>query len=71
MRAWKGCRSKQAGLGDEPWQIVEALSEMALVDVALPTRSGTLVHEPAHRAAANPAQRLGLKLPTALERAAV
>jgi hypothetical protein len=70
---WKtlaaGCR--QAGLGDEPRQVFEALSEIALVDVALPTRAGTVIRK---RCISQPTehqqillQRLGLKLPTALE----
>jgi len=74
---WKtlaaGCR--QAGLGDEPRQIFESLSEIALVEVALPTRSGTTIRK---RCISQPTehqqillQRLGLKLPTALERTAM
>jgi hypothetical protein len=74
---WKtlagSCR--QAGLGDEPRQVFEALSEIALVDVVLPTRSGTVIRK---RCISQPTehqqillQRLGLKLPTALERAAM
>ena len=66
---------RQAGLGDEPRQVFEALSEIALVDVALPTRAGTVIRK---RCVSQPTehqqillQRFGLKLPTALETAAV
>jgi hypothetical protein len=74
---WKtlagSCR--EAGLGDEPRQVFEALSEIALVDVVLPTRSGPAIRK---RCISQPTehqqillQRLGLRLPTALERAAM
>jgi transposase len=66
---------RQAGLGDEPRQVFEALSEIAMVDVVLPTRSGTPIRK---RCVSQPTehqqiliQRLGLKLPAALERAAM
>jgi len=74
---WKtlAARCRQAGLGDEPRQVFEALSEIALVDVALPTRAGTVIRQ---RCISQPTehqqillQRLGLKLPSALERVAM
>jgi transposase len=74
---WKtlAASCRQAGLGDEPRQVFEALSEIALVDVVLPTREGTLIRK---RCISQPTehqqillQRLGLKLPTTLERAAL
>jgi hypothetical protein len=74
---WKtlAASCRQAGLGDEPRQVFEALSEIALVDVVLPTRSGTAIRK---RCISQPTehqqillQRLGLKLPTPLERAAM
>ncbi len=65
----------QAGLGDEPRRVFEALSEIALVDVVLPTKSGTAIHK---RCISQPTehqqillQRLGLRLPAMLERAAM
>ena len=74
---WKtlavSCR--QAGLGDEPRQVFEAPSEIALLNAVLPTRSGSVVRK---RCISQPTeqqlillQRLGLKLPTALEPAAM
>jgi hypothetical protein len=55
--------------------VFEALSEIALLDVVLPTRSGQVIRK---RCISQPTehqqivlQRLGLKLPTALERAAM
>lgn len=74
---WKtlAASCRQAGLGDEPRQVFEALSEIALVDVVLPTRSATVIRK---RCISQPTehqqillQRLGLKLPAALERAAM
>jgi transposase len=74
---WKtlAASCRQAGLGDEPRQVFEALSEIALVDVVLPTRLGTAIRK---RCISQPTehqqillQRLGLKLPSALERAAM
>jgi len=66
---------RQAGLGDEPRQVFEALSEIAQVDVVLPARSGTLIRK---RCISQPTghqrilpHRPGLRLPTALETAAM
>ena len=73
---WKtlAASCRQAGLGDEPRQVFQALSEIALVDVVLPTRSGTVIRK---RCISQPTkhqqillQRLGRRLPTALESAA-
>ncbi len=65
----------QAGLGDELRQVFEALSEIALVDVVLPTSSGTVIRK---RCISQPTehqaillQKLGLRLPAALEKAAM
>lgn len=72
---WKtlAASCRQAGLGDEPRRVFEALSEITLVDVVLPTKSGTVIRR---RCISQPTehqqillQRLGLKLPTALEKA--
>lgn len=72
---WKtlAASCRQAGLGDEPRRIFETLSEIALVDVVLPTRSGTVIRK---RCISQPTehqqillQRLGLNLPATLERA--
>ena len=64
---------RQAGLGDEPRQIFEALSEIAVVDVILPTRQGVVLRK---RCVTQPTehqqillQRLALRLPSALEKA--
>lgn len=74
---WKtlAASCRRAGLGDEPRQVFEALSESAMVDVVLPARSGTAIRK---RCVSQPTehqqillQRLGLRLPTALERAAM
>lgn len=74
---WKtlAASCRQAGLGDEPRQVFEALSEIALVDVVLPTKAGPEIRK---RCISQPTehqqillQRLGLKLPTALETAAM
>jgi len=74
---WKALAAscRQAGLGDEPRQVFQTLSEIALVDVVLPTRSGTVIRK---RCISQPTehqqillQRLGLRLPTALETAAM
>jgi len=71
---WKtlAATCRQAGLGDEPRQVFEALSEIVLVDVVLPTRAGV---ELRRRCISQPTehqqillQRLGLRLPTAWER---
>ena len=60
-----------SGLGDEPRQVFEELSEITLVDVVLPTRSGVALRR---RCISQPTehqrillQRLGMRLPTALE----
>ncbi len=72
---WKtlAASCRQAGLGDEPRQVFEELSEITLVDVVLPTRSGVELRK---RCISQPTehqrillQRLGMRLPTALERA--
>jgi transposase len=72
---WKtlAASCQQAGLGDEPRQVLEELSEITLVDVVLPTRSGVELRK---RCISQPTehqrillQRLGMRLPTALERA--
>lgn len=74
---WKtlAASCRQAGLGDEPRRVFETLSELAMVDVVLPTRSGTAIRK---RCISQPTehqqillQRLGLRLPTTLERAAM
>jgi transposase len=70
---WKtlAAMCRQAGLGDEPRQVFEVLSEIALVDVVLPTRNGPVLRK---RCISQPTehqqillQRLTLKLPIALE----
>ena len=72
---WKtlAASCRQAGLGDEPRQVFEELSEITLVDVILPTRGGVELRK---RCISQPTdhqrillQRLGMRLPTALERA--
>jgi transposase len=67
------CRT--AGLGDEPRKVFEELSKVALVEVALPTRTGVTIRK---RCVSRPTehqaillQRLGLHLPTTLEFAAL
>jgi transposase len=67
------CRA--AGLRDEPCKVFEELSKVALVEVALPTRTGVTIHK---RCVSRPTehqtillQRLGLQLPAALEFVAV
>jgi transposase len=71
---WKtlAAMCRQAGLGDEPRQVFESLSELALVDVVLPTRNGPVLRK---RCISQPTehqqillQRLTLKLPIALEK---
>jgi transposase len=71
---WKtlAAMCRQAGLGDEPRQVFEAVSEIALVDVVLPTRNGPVLRK---RCISQPTehqqillQRLTLKLPIALEK---
>jgi transposase len=66
---------RQAGLGGEPRVVFENLSELSLVDVILPTRSGTIIKK---RCISQPTQhqlillqRLGLRPPASLEIAAV
>jgi transposase len=74
---WKtlaqSCRA--AGLGDEPRKVFEEISKVALVEVALPTRTGVTIRK---RCVSRPTehqaillQRLGLHLPAALEFVAV
>ncbi len=72
---WKtlAASCQQAGLGDEPRQVFEELSEIALVDVVLPTRQGVEIRK---RCISQPTehqrillQRLSMRLPIALERA--
>jgi len=72
---WKtlAASCSQAGLGDEPRQVFEELSEISLVDVVLPTRHGVEVRK---RCISQPTehqrillQRLGMRLPIALEQA--
>jgi hypothetical protein len=74
---WKtlAASCRQAGLGDEPRRVFEALSEITLVDVVLPTRSGTAIRK---RCISQPTEhqqillrRLGLTLPSTLEQAAM
>ena len=74
---WKALAAtcRQVGLGDEPRQVFEALSEIAMVDVVLPTRNGTILRK---RCVSKPTehqaillQHLGLALPSALKTAAV
>ncbi|TFG43099.1 MAG: IS1634 family transposase [Syntrophobacterales bacterium] len=74
---WKALAAtcRQAGLGDEPRQVFDALSEIAVVDVVLPTRSGVAIRK---RCIARPTehqnillQRLGLSLPSTLKIAAM
>jgi len=66
---------RQAGLGGEPRVVFENLSELSLVDIVLPTRSGTLIKK---RCISQPTQhqlillqRLGLRPPASLEIAAM
>jgi transposase len=70
---WKTLEAqcRQAGLGDEPRQIFCELSQIALVDVALPTRNGVTLRK---RCIAQPnqhqlvlLQHLGLRLPSVPE----
>ncbi len=72
---WKtlAASCRHAGLGHEPRQVFEELSEITLVDVVLPTRQGVEVRK---RCISQPTehqrillQRLGMKLPVALEQA--
>jgi hypothetical protein len=70
---WKtlGRLCHQAGLGDEPRKVFAELQQIALVDVVMPTRSGTAIRK---RCVSRPTehqaillQRLGLQLPSNLE----
>ncbi|HME57339.1 MAG TPA: IS1634 family transposase, partial [Terracidiphilus sp.] len=70
---WKTLEAqcRQAGLGDEPRQVFAELSEIAMVDVVLPTRSAVTLRK---RCIGQPnehqlalLQRLGLKLPAVPE----
>jgi len=70
---WKTLEAqcRQAGLGDEPRPVFRELSEIALVDVVLPTRNGITLRK---RCIGQPnqhqlvlLQHLGLKLPSTLE----
>jgi transposase len=72
---WKtlAASCREAGLGDEPRQIFEALSELAMVDVVLPAKSGPAIRK---RCLSQPTehqqillQRLGLRLPSSLKTA--
>jgi transposase len=72
---WKtlAASCQQAGLGGEPRQVFEELSEITLVDVVLPTRNGVELRK---RCISQPTehqrvllQRLGMRLPIALDRA--
>ena len=72
---WKtlAASCRQGGLGDEPRQVFEELCEISLVDVILPTRQGVEVRK---RCISQPTehqrillQRLGMRLPIALEQA--
>jgi transposase len=74
---WKtlAAMCRQAGLGGEPRVVFENLSELSLVDVVLPTRSGTIIKK---RCISQPTQhqlillqRLGLRPPASLELTAV
>jgi len=74
---WKTLEAqcRQAGLGDEPRKVFSELSEIALVDVVLPTRNGVILRK---RCIGQPnqhqlilLQRLGLRLPTVPEFALV
>lgn len=70
---WKtlGQWCHDAGLGDEPRKIFAELEQISLVDVILPTRTGTQIRK---RCVSRPTehqaillQRLGLELPTCIE----
>jgi transposase len=63
--------SQMAGLGSEPRKILETLSEISMVDVVLPTRTGIIIRK---RCVSRPTDhqaillhRLGLKLPSAMK----
>jgi transposase len=70
---WKtlGAMCHQAQLGDEPRRVLEELKKIRVVDVVMPTRSGTTLRK---RCVTRPTdhqaillQRLGLNLPSRLE----
>jgi transposase len=70
---WKALAAtcRQAGLGDEPRQVFDAVAEIAVVDVVMPTRSGVAIRK---RCVGRPTehqnillQRLGLALPSNLK----
>jgi len=72
---WKAlaAQCRQCGLGDEPRQVFQALAEISMVDVVLATRNGVEIRK---RCISQPTehqaillQRLGLQLPSKLERA--
>jgi transposase len=74
---WKTLEAqcRHAGLGDEPRQVFRELSEIALVDIAMPTRNGVTLRK---RCIGQPNQHqlvllqyLGLRLPSVPEFAAV
>jgi hypothetical protein len=74
---WKTLEAqcRQAGLGDEPRQVFRELSEIALVDVVLPTPNGVTLRkrcigQPNQHQLVLP-QHLGLRLPSATEFAPV
>jgi len=69
---WKtlGQMCRQKGLGDEPRRVIDELSQIRMVDVVLPTRSGVEIRK---RCITQPTdhqaillQRLGLHLPSHL-----
>jgi hypothetical protein len=71
---WKtlGQFCRQAGLGDEPRKVFDEISQIALVDVVLPTRGGMSIR---NRCVAKPTehqaillQRLGLHLPSSIRK---
>lgn len=71
---WKtlGQFCRQAGLGDEPRKVFDEISQIALVDVVLPTRGGVSIRK---RCVAKPSdhqaillQRLGFQLPVSLRK---
>jgi hypothetical protein len=70
---WKtlGRLCQTSGLGDEPRKVFEEIADISLVDVVLPTKKGIQIRKrcvsrpTAHQAIL--LQRLGLKLPSAIE----
>src|SRR5215469_11279778 len=71
LRKTLAASCRQAGLGDEPRQVFKELSDITLVDVLLPTRNGVEIRK---RCISQPTehqrillQRLGMRLPTALQ----